>query len=140
MLDENRARSLVGPFYRALLSPDATEIERTLAAITTPSWKNCASDQDCDSRADTVQRWLRRAQTIPDAQWHMTEMFFTHDRIVVRGQFTGTPRAPFLGVDGQGRSFAINTADIHEIENGRIARTHHLENLGLAIRQLRGSN
>uniref|UniRef100_UPI003A938C71 ester cyclase n=1 Tax=Hoeflea sp. TaxID=1940281 RepID=UPI003A938C71 len=51
---------------------------------------------------------------------------------------TGTPVTPFFGVDGEGRSFDIMTIDIHELEDGVIARTYHVEDWAGALQQLSG--
>lgn len=58
--------------------------------------------------------------------------------MIVRSRATGTPVAPFLGVDGQGRSFDIMTIDIHELEEGKIVRSHHVEDWAGALQQLSG--
>ena len=58
--------------------------------------------------------------------------------IVVRSRATGTPKGAFFGVDGQGRSFDIMTIDIHEIKNGLISRTYHVEDWAGALNQLKG--
>ena len=60
------------------------------------------------------------------------------DTFVVRSRATGTPVAPFFGVDGQGRSFDIMTIDIHELEDGKIVRTYHVEDWAGALQQLAG--
>lgn len=49
-----------------------------------------------------------------------------------------TPAADFLGVSPSGRSFRIMTIDIQDVEDGRIARTFHVEDWLPAARQLRG--
>jgi hypothetical protein len=50
---------------------------------------------------------------------------------------SGSPKGPFMGLALDGaRSFRIDTSDIHELVNGRIARVHHLEDWATAMRQL----
>ena len=56
----------------------------------------------------------------------------------MRSRATGIPVAPFFGVDGQGRSFDIMTIDIHELEDGKIVRTYHVEDWAGALQQLAG--
>jgi hypothetical protein len=41
-------------------------------------------------------------------------------------------------VNGEGRSFDILTIDIHELEDGVIVRTYHVEDWAGALQQLRG--
>jgi hypothetical protein len=57
----------------------------------------------------------------------------------VRGEATGTPVQPFLGVQPTGKSFRTMSIDVHTVKRGKIVRTYHLENWTVAIRQL-GAN
>lgn len=42
-----------------------------------------------------------------------------------------------MGMELNGtRSFKLDTIDIHEIVNGKIARVHHLEDWATALKQL----
>ena len=60
------------------------------------------------------------------------------ETVIVRSRATGTPKGPFFGVDGQGRSFDIMAIDIHTVENGKITRSYHVEDWAGALRQLSG--
>ena len=59
--------------------------------------------------------------------------------VTVHSRATGTPVAPFFGVDGEGRSFDIRTTDIHKIADGKIVRSYHGEDWASALRQLSDS-
>ena len=75
---------------------------------------------------------------IPDLKWDVQAMHQDGNTITVRSRATGTPVGPLFGVDGQGRSFDIMTIDIHEIEDGKIVRTYHIEDWAGALQQLKG--
>jgi predicted ester cyclase len=60
------------------------------------------------------------------------------DFVVVRSRATGTPKGPLFGVNGEGRSFDIMTIDIHEMKDGKIARSYHIEDWAGALQQLKG--
>ena len=75
---------------------------------------------------------------MPDLDWAIEAMHQDGDTVVVRSRATGTPVAPFFGVDGQGRSFDIMTIDIHELEDGKIVRTYHVEDWATGLQQLAG--
>jgi predicted ester cyclase len=70
-------------------------------------------------------------------RFEIKELFVAGDRVIVRGEATGTPAADFLGTPHTGRQFRIMTIDILTIRNGRIAKTYHLENWLGALQQLR---
>lgn len=70
--------------------------------------------------------------------WKVEEMIQAGNRVIVRGRATGTPKGPLFGVDGKGKSFMIMSIDIHTLENGKIAKTYHIEDWAGALRQLKG--
>ncbi|MEL6170972.1 MAG: ester cyclase, partial [Pseudomonadota bacterium] len=78
------------------------------------------------------------AELIPDLDWDVQAMHQDGAFVTVRSRATGTPVAPFFGVDGQGRGFDIMTIDIHELEDGKIIRTYHVEDWASALQQLAG--
>ena len=78
------------------------------------------------------------ARLLPDLNWEIQELHESGDFITVRSRATGTPVAPFFGVDGQGRNFDIMTIDIHELANGKIVRSYHVEDWAGALQQLSG--
>jgi len=59
------------------------------------------------------------------------------DRVIVRGEVTGTPAGELFGVPHTGRSFRMMAIDIQTIRDGKIAKTYHMENWLSALNQLR---
>jgi len=59
------------------------------------------------------------------------------ERVIVRGEVTGTPAGDLFGAPHTGKSFRIMAIDIQTIRDGKIARTYHLENWLSALGQLR---
>ena len=76
---------------------------------------------------------------IPDLDCDVQAMHQDGNFATVRSRATGTPIAPFFGVDGQCRSFDIMTIDVHKLEDDIIVRTYHLEDWAGAMRQLAGN-
>ena len=137
-LSREQAQALLTPFYEAVVSTDPEEIRRVLTRLTAPGWQNCSDLEVCETRAETIRRWSARASSLSDARREQREVLIAGNRVIVRGELSGTPTAPFLGVAPNGRSFTINTVDVHEVQGGRIVRTYHLENFALALEQLAG--
>src|SRR5580704_7218351 len=80
----------------------------------------------------------------PDSFWNLLDerasWFYeavAGDRVVVRGEVTGTPAGELFGVPHSGKSFRIMAVDIQTIRDGKIAQTFHMENWLSAIGQLR---
>ncbi len=61
------------------------------------------------------------------------------DRVIIRGEVTGTPAGDLFGVPHSGKSFRIMAVDIQTIRDGRIAKTFHMENRLSALGQLRAN-
>ena len=77
------------------------------------------------------------AKSIPDMRFDIKEVLVAGNRVIVRGEVSGTPSGELFGVPHTGRSFRIIALDIQTIRDGRIAHTYHLENWLSALGQLR---
>jgi predicted ester cyclase len=77
------------------------------------------------------------ATSIPDLKFQIHEILVAGDRVIVRGEVTGTPSGALFGAPHTGKSFRIMAIDIQTIRDGRISKTYHLENWLSALGQLR---
>ncbi|MET1073231.1 MAG: ester cyclase [Umezawaea sp.] len=64
-----------------------------------------------------------------DARVVIHDIVASSGLVAVRGALTGTLREEFLGVAPNGRHDEITIHEFHEIENGRVRRSWHLEDL-----------
>lgn len=85
-----------------------------------------------------LAKWVAFAQLMPSLTWAVQEMQESGSFVTVRSRASGTPVAPFFGVDGEGRSFDIMRIDIHELAGGKIVRSYHVEDWAGALQQLSG--
>lgn len=132
-------KETVTVFYDLLSNPgDAAQVDAFQAA-TSESW---ISTGDYSGNAKSRDAFLGQmggfAQLIPDLDWAIQDMHQDGDTVIVRSRATGTPVAPFFGVDGQGRSFDIMTIDIHQLKDGKIVQTYHVEDWATGLQQLAG--
>jgi predicted ester cyclase len=129
----------VQKFYDLLSNPGSASHVQAMKTATAANWESIA---DYSGKTKSIDTFLRQmggfSKLIPDLNWAVEDMIETNDTVVVRSRATGTPVAPFFGVDGQGRSFDILTIDIHHMENGVIAKTYHVEDWAGALQQLKG--
>jgi len=65
------------------------------------------------------------------------EIFVAGDRVIVRGEVSGTPAGELFGAPHTGKSFRIMTIDIRTMRDGKLAKTYHLENWLGALGQFR---
>lgn len=126
-------------FYDLLSDPgNAAQVEAFQAA-TTEDWESIGNySGNNKSREAFLGQVGGFAQLMPDLNWAIQDMHEDGDTVIVRSRATGTPVAPFFGVDGEGRSFDILTIDIHELEDGKIVRSYHVEDWATALQQLSG--
>ncbi len=129
----------VQKFYDLLSNPGSQSHQQDVKENTAPTWESIG---DYSGKSKSIDAFLGQmggfSKLVPDLNWAVEDMIEAGDTIVVRSRATGTPVAPFFGVDGQGRSFDILTIDIHHMENGAIAKTYHVEDWAGALQQLSG--
>lgn len=131
--------STVTKFYDLLSNPGSQDHVAAFQAATSEDW---VSIGDYSGAAKSRDAFLGQmggfAKLIPDLDWDIQAMHQDGKFVTVRSRATGTPAGPFFGVDGEGRRFDIMTIDIHEVENGIIVRSYHVEDWAGALRQLSG--
>ena len=132
-------KETVAVFYDLLSDPGSTELAAAFEDVTHESWESIGNySGENKSRDAFLSQMGGFAQLMPDLEWSVQAMHQDGNIITVRSRATGTPVAPFLGVEGEGRSFDILAIDIHELEGGKIARTYHVEDWATALQQLSG--
>lgn len=129
----------VTTFYDLLSNPGSEELVAEFQNATSEDWVSLGDySGNNKSREAFLGQMGGFAQLMPDLNWEIQAMHQDGDTVIVRSRATGTPVAPFFGVDGEGRSFDIMTIDIHELEDGVIVRTYHVEDWAGALQQLAG--
>ena len=129
----------VQAFYELLSNPGSETHTAAFVAATADTWESVGDySGDTKSRDAFLGQVGGFAQLLPDLNWAIQDMHESGDFVTVRSRATGTPIAPFFGVDGEGRSFDIMTIDIHELSDGKIVRSYHVEDWAGALQQLSG--
>ena len=132
-------KETVSVFYDLLSNPGGADQVAAFQAATVENWESIGNySGENKSRDAFLGQMGGFAQLMPDLDWSVQEMHEDGDTVVVRSRATGTPVAPFFGVDGQGRSFDIMTIDIHQLQDGKIVRTYHVEDWATGLQQLAG--
>ena len=129
----------VQTFYDLLSNPGSTSHVSAFVDVTSDTWESVG---DYSGKNKTRDAFLGQMgffdKIIPNLEWTVEAMHQDGDFVTVRSRATGTPAGPLFGVDGQGRSFEILTIDIHELSDGKIIRSYHVEDWATALRQLAG--
>jgi len=135
-LTVDQARAAVRPFYEALNAAPGRDAAALVLAATAPEWVSCGANEACSPRDKVAGAIAGFGKAIPDLKWEIKEVLVSGDRVIVRGEATGTPAGAFMGVPHGGKSFKIMSIDVHTVANGKLVRSYHIEDWMGATRQL----
>jgi hypothetical protein len=140
-LTEAQARAVIAPWYAMFNQPFQGDVAVQHDKVVAADYKTCWGPEDvpggCWGREQSIKTIGNFARTVPDMKFDIKEVLVSGNRVIVRGEVTGTPSGDFFGVPYGGKSFKISAIDIQTIQDGKIARTWHMENWLLALGQLR---
>ena len=135
-LTPDRARMIVAPLYEALNEPSKKDIVALLNEATNADYQSCSGNEECVDRSKLSGAFKYLGEVIPDLHWIIEEVITSGDRIIVRGEATGTPVLDFFGVKPTGRSFRTMSIDTFTVKDGKLSRAYHIENWTAAMKQL----
>jgi steroid delta-isomerase-like uncharacterized protein len=132
-MSASEATELVRAFYEPFRTGDASIYGKILA----DDWADLplAPGQPQGPSGMPAQIAAFR-QAFPDYDVVNEDIVVGGDRVAVRNTVSGTHRGAFMGHAPTGRRIAIRTMDMHEIRDGRIVTTWHLEDFAGLLAQL----
>jgi ketosteroid isomerase-like protein len=138
-LTDEQARAAIAPWYSLFNVASRGDVKTIQEQILTADYESCSGylPGECWGRETSIKVVSNFANTIPDMKFDIKEVLVAGDRVIVRGEVTGTPAGDLFGVPHTGKSFRMMAIDIQTIKDGRIAKTFHMENWLSAIGQLR---
>src|SRR5258708_4803831 len=138
-LTEAQARAVIAPWYGLFNVATRGDVKTIQEQVLTADYETCAGylAGECWDRDTSIKRVSSFATSIPDLKFDIKEVLVAGDRVIVRGEVSGTPAGELFGVPHTGKSFKIMAIDIQTIKDGKIAKTFHMENWLSAIGQLR---
>lgn len=137
-LTETQARAIIAPWYALFTQPFQGDVKAQHDLIQTPDYQSCAGvlPGECWGQDTSIKVISSFAKSVPDMKFDIREVLVVGNRVIVRGEVSGTPSGDFLGVPHTGKSFTIMTVDIQTIKDGKISQTYHMENWLSAVKQL----
>lgn len=138
-LTEAQARAVIASWYALFNQPVQGDMRALQEHVLTGDYESCSGSLpgECWGRDTSIKVVGGFAKSIPDMKFDIKEVLVAGDRVIVRGEVTGTPAGDLFGVSHTGKSFRIMAIDIQTIRDGKISRTYHLENWLSALGQLR---
>ena len=138
-LTEAQARAVITPWYVLFNQPVQGDMRVLQEQVLSTDYESCWGylPGECWGREASIKVVGGFAKSIPDMKFEIKEVLVSGDRVIVRGEVSGTPSGDLFGVAHTGKSFRIMAIDIQTVRDGKIARTYHLENWLSALGQLR---
>jgi predicted ester cyclase len=136
-LTVEQARAIVAPLYEALNEPTQKDVPDLLAKAANPDYQSCSTNSDCLSRDQLAGVFTALGKIIPDLHWTIKDIWTSGNRIVVRGEATGTPTGELFGVKPTGKSFKTISIDMFTVRDNKLATAYHVENWISAMEQIK---
>jgi steroid delta-isomerase-like uncharacterized protein len=125
--------TVVRAFYEPFRTGDTSTYDHVLAE----DWIDVplAPGQQQGPAGMAAQIALFRA-AMPDYQVTHEDLIAAGDKVAVRNTVSGTHQGAFMGHAPTGRRIEMRTMDIHQVRDGRIVVTWHLEDFAGLMAQL----
>ena len=138
-LTEAQARAIIAPWYSLFNVASRGDVKTIHEQVVAADYESCSGylPGECWGRDISIKVIGNFANSIPDMKFELKEVLVAGDRVIVRGEVTGTPAGELFGVPHTGKSFKMMAIDIQTIKDGKIAKTYHMENWLSALGQLR---
>jgi predicted SnoaL-like aldol condensation-catalyzing enzyme/predicted ester cyclase len=131
------AERIVGPLYDALNQPQKKDVAALLAKACHADYKSYSTNEEWLTRDQLTDVFKQLGADIPDLSWSIKDIWTSGDRVVVRGEATGTPVAELFGARPTGRRFKTMALDVFTVRGDKLASAYHVENWVGAMQQIR---
>jgi len=135
-LTVERASKIVAPLYEALNRPQEKDVHALLARACHADYKSYSTNEEWLSRDALAQVFKQIGAIVPDLDWSVKDIMVSGDRVIVRGEATGTPTGEFWGAHPTGKSFRTMAIDVFTVRADKLAIAYHVENWVGAIQQI----
>ena len=124
---------VVRAFYEPFRTGDTSTYDQVLA----PDWVDVplAPGQQQGPAGMAAQIALFRS-AMPDYDVQHQDVLVDGDKVAVRNTVSGTHQGAFMGHAPTGRRIEMRTLDVHQVRDGRIVTTWHLEDFAGLMAQL----
>jgi predicted SnoaL-like aldol condensation-catalyzing enzyme/ketosteroid isomerase-like protein len=135
-LTVERARAIVAPLYDALNQPQKKDVRALLAQAAHADYRSYSTNEEWLSREQIADVFKQIGASVPDLAWSVKDIMVSGDRVIVRGEATGTPVGELFGARATGKSFKTMAVDVFTVRDDKLASAYHVENWVGAIQQI----
>jgi predicted SnoaL-like aldol condensation-catalyzing enzyme/predicted ester cyclase len=131
------ARRITAPLYEALNQPQKKDVRALLAQACHADYRSYSTNDEWLSRDALADVFKQIGVSVPDLAWSVKDIMVTGDRVIVRGEATGTPTGELWGAPPTGKSFRTIAVDVFTVRGDKLAVAYHVENWVGAMQQIR---
>jgi predicted ester cyclase len=131
-------KKLVATFYNDCLTVnEITNTNEVLEKLLADDFQSINA-KESKGKSQLIGQVAGFWKLMPDMKWEIKDMVQEGNQVVVRSEFSASPKGNFLGMELDGsKSFKTMAMDMHTIENGQIKTVYHIEEWTTAIAQLK---
>lgn len=126
-------RDVIELLYRAFALKDISLLRKAVTA----DWEYIpASAGQLPGPDEMIPVFAELASALPDMKIELLDVLIHDNRVAVRAEVTGTQSGPLMGIAATSKSVHFAIHSFHELRDGRVAKTWHLEDWLTVFRQL----
>jgi predicted ester cyclase len=131
-------KKLVATFYNDCLTVnDKTNTNEVLEKLLADDFQSINA-KETKGKAQLIGQVAGFWKLMPDMKWEIKDMVQEGNQVVVRSEFSASPKGNFMGMELDGtKTFKTMAMDMHTIENGQLKTVFHIEEWSTAIGQLK---
>jgi predicted ester cyclase len=131
-------KKMVAIFYNECLTVnEKTNTNEELEKLLADDFQSINA-KETKSKAQLIGQVAGFWNLMPDMKWEIKDMVQEGNQVVVRCEFSASPKGNFMGMELDGsKSFKTMSMDMHTIENGQIKTVYHIEEWTTAMAQLK---
>ncbi|SAK44510.1 ester cyclase [Caballeronia ptereochthonis] len=132
-LTQAAAREAVERLYRAFSSKDVALLREAV----TPDWQYIPEPPGQKPGPNQmIPIFADLANALPDMRIEILDMLTQNNRVGVRAEVSGTQSGPLMGIAATKKPIRFAIHSFHELRDGRVSKTWHLEDWLSVFRQL----
>ncbi|SAK57272.1 polyketide cyclase [Caballeronia catudaia] len=130
---QSAAREAVERLYRAFATQDVALLREAV----TPDWEYLPEPPGQQPGPDQMIRIFEDlAAALPDMHIQILDMLIQDNRVGTRAEVSGTQSGPLMGIAATKKPIRFAIHSFHELRDGRVSKTWHLEDWLSVFRQL----
>jgi predicted ester cyclase len=131
--NEQAIRDTIERFYLAFSTQDVALLRQAV----TPDWEYLPPPAGTAPGPEQMRKLFENVATaLPDMKIQILDLLIHGDRVGVRAEVSGTQRGDLLGIAATSKPVHFAIHSFHQLRDGLVAKTWHLEDWLTVFRQL----